>query len=202
MGLETVCTVTVNGSAAEAKALLEAGELIVRAPMRLKVPFDGMISVEARDGELVIRHAGGQVSLALGPKAKTWADKITNPRGLLDKLGVKKGMKVGIVNIDDGGFLGQLEERVPSLRECSAGAEFDLVFYGVEEREGLEWLESFRKAIKPSGAIWVVSRKGSTEVREMDVRKAAREADLVDVKVAAFSETHTAAKLMIPRAAR
>jgi hypothetical protein len=202
MGLEAVCTVRVNGKAAEAKALLETSELIVRAPVRLKVPFSSITSVEAKDGELVITYGGGQVSLALGPKAKTWAEKIKNPRGLLDKLGVKPGMSIAVVGVQDGDFLVQLGERVPKLSECKPGAELDLVFFETDEREGLEWLESLRKAIKPSGAIWVVAPKGSTEVREVDVLTSGRAAGLVDVKVAAFSETHTAHKMVVPKERR
>ncbi|MSQ13165.1 MAG: DUF3052 family protein [Dehalococcoidia bacterium] len=202
MGLETVCTVRVNGKAVEAKALLEKSELIVRAPVRLKVPFSSITSVEARDGELVITHTGGEVVLALGPKAKTWAEKIKNPRGLLDKLGVKPGMSIAVVGVQDGDFLAQLGERVPKLSECKPGAELDLVFFETDEREGLEWLESLGKAIKKAGAIWIVAQKGSTEVREVDVLTSGRAAGLVNVKVAAFSETHTAHKMVVPKAAR
>jgi hypothetical protein len=39
-------------------------------------------------------------------------------------------------------------------------------------------------------------------VRDVDVMAAAREAGLVDTKVVAFSATHTALKLVIPRVAR
>lgn len=203
MGLEALCVVRVNGQSAEAKALLETSELIVRAPVRLKVPFANITSAEARDGELVIRHPGGVLVLALGPKAKTWADKIRNPKGLLDKLGIKAGMKVAVVNVEDGAFLEQLRQRIPRLAECKPGAGLDVVFYGVEEKDGLERLESLRTAIKPSGAIWVITPKGKgTPVTEQDVMGAARAAGLVDVKVAAFSATHTAAKLVIPVAKR
>lgn len=210
MGLEVVCTVKVNGKAAEAKALLETSELIVRGDpsvplktrLRLKVPFSEIVSADVRDGELVITHSGGQVSLALGPKATTWAEKIKNPKGLLDKLGVKPGMGIAVVGVEDGDFLAQLGERVPKLAECRPGAELDMVFFETEEREGLEWLESLQKAIKKSGAIWVVAPKGSQEVREVDVLTAGRAAGMVDVKVAAFSATHTAHKMVVPKARR
>lgn len=203
MGLEAVCTVRVNGKAAEAKALLETDELIVRGGMRLRIPFGSITSVEARDGELVITHAGGEAALALGPKAKTWAEKIKNPKSLLDKLGVKPGMKVAVVNVEDGDFLSQLGERVPKLAESKPGAELDVLFYGVEEKEGLEWLESLQKAIKKSGAIWVVARKGKgTPVTESDVMVGGKAAGLVDVKVAAFSATHTAHRMVVPKERR
>jgi len=47
-----------------------------------------------------------------------------------------------------------------------------------------------------------VSPKGDRSIRDIDVIAAAKEAGLVDVKVARWSDTHTAAKLVIPRALR
>ena len=44
--------------------------------------------------------------------------------------------------------------------------------------------------------------KGRPELREDDIRRAALAIDLVDVKVAAFSATHSALKLVIPVAKR
>ncbi|PYR70118.1 MAG: hypothetical protein DMF88_03745 [Acidobacteria bacterium] len=49
-----------------------------------------------------------------------------------------------------------------------------------------------------SCAIWVIRPKGSQQISESDVMKAGKAAGLVDVKVARFSETHTAEKFVIP----
>ena len=54
-----------------------------------------------------------------------------------------------------------------------------------------------------NGAIWVVSRKGkAATLRDVDVIDAAKDARLVDNKVASFSATHTALRLVIPVALR
>jgi hypothetical protein len=51
--------------------------------------------------------------------------------------------------------------------------------------------------------VWVVSPKGKgIEVRDVDVMAAGRDAGLVDNKVASFSATHTALRLVIPKADR
>jgi hypothetical protein len=81
----------------------------------------------------------------------------------------------------------------------------DLVFYPAERRAALDRLSRLRLAIKPDGAIWVVRPKGRQAITESDVRAAGKRADLVDVKVVSFSDTHTAEKFVIPvskRAAR
>jgi hypothetical protein len=53
-------------------------------------------------------------------------------------------------------------------------------------------------ALKRNGAIRVVYPKGRKDITENDVRQAGLRAGLVDVKVARFSETHTALKFVIP----
>ena len=56
--------------------------------------------------------------------------------------------------------------------------------------------------IEPAGALWAVWTKGRQELNENHVREAALDAGLVDVKVARFSATHSALKLVIPKAKR
>jgi hypothetical protein len=204
MGLEAVCTVRVNGQAAEAKALLETSEVIVRGLVRLRIPLASITALSVQHDALVLRHPGGEVALELGEKAaRTWADKIKNPKGLLDKLGVKPGMRVAVADVTDTGFLEQLKGRAPKLGACKPGAALDVVFLGVSDLRGLDKLAEVKQAIADTGAVWVVSPKGrATPVPEADVRAAAVSAGLVDVKVAAFSATHTAAKLVMPAAQR
>jgi hypothetical protein len=50
--------------------------------------------------------------------------------------------------------------------------------------------------------IWTVTPKGKSGIKDTDVMAAGKAAGLVDVKVAAFSPTHTAAKFVIPKAQR
>jgi hypothetical protein len=52
--------------------------------------------------------------------------------------------------------------------------------------------------LKPAGAIWVIYPKGVKDITQAEVMAASKNACLVDVKVASFSPTHTALKLMIP----
>jgi len=59
-----------------------------------------------------------------------------------------------------------------------------------------------KKSLQPAGAIWVVRPKGTPAIKDVDVIAAGKAAGLVDVKVAAFSSTHTAEKLVIPVARR
>ena len=91
---------------------------------------------------------------------------------------------------------------MPSRSAGRLSKDADIVFLAVEERGALSRLQSLRAAIRKDGAVWVLWPKGQKALREDDVRAAAREAGLVDVKVVSFSETLSGLKLVIPVAER
>ena len=122
---------------------------------------------------------------------------------LLDKLGVKPGMRVAIIDIEDDEIRPLLAERTSDLTEGWPEPDTDIVLLGADSIEALAPLESLAARIRPNGAIWVVSRKGkAATLRDVDVIDAARNARLIDNKVASFSATHTALRLVIPVARR
>lgn len=122
---------------------------------------------------------------------------------LLDKLGVRPGMRVALIAIDDGSIIPLLAARTSDLTEGWPEPETDIVLLAADSTDALAPLEALAERIRPNGAIWVVSRKGKTAtLRDIDVIDAARKAGLVDNKVAAFSATHTALRLVIPVARR
>jgi hypothetical protein len=145
---------------------------------------------------------GGEASFELGPDAEKWAGKIRNPKGLLDKLGVKPGMKVSLLGIDDEGFREQIAARTDDVTDGRAAKGSDIVFVKMTDAREAARLKSLRAAIKPDGAVWVVWPKGRKAFREDDARNAGPAAGLVDVKVASFSDTLSALKMVIPVKAR
>jgi len=130
---------------------------------------------------------------------KSYAD-----RPLLDKLGVRPGMRVSVLGKDaqDPEFLAALAERVPGFSLGIGLQESDAVFIVVQSPWDHYTLSSLRYTIKPDGAIWAVFRKGQKDFNETHVRMAGLEAGFVDVKVVRFSETHTALKFVIRKAER
>ena len=211
MGSEAVCNVRFAGQASEGKALLETSEVIFRGgDFRLRIPFGEMTSVAAEDGELRLGYGGDVAVFELGRDAAKWAEKIRNPRGLMEKLGVKAGMRVAVLGVEDPDFLSDLNQRFGAPAAITGDADTDMVFYEADRLDDLSRLMELRGAIKPAGAVWVVSPKGKSmlevpepeRVRDVDVMAAAREAGLVDTKVVAFSATRTALKLVIPKVQR
>src|SRR5712691_6984485 len=118
---------------------------------------------------------------------------------LLDKLGVRPGMRVALVDIDAEAIGPLLADRTSDLTTGWPEPETDVILLGADSTDALLQLESLSRQIRPNGAIWVVSRKGkSATLRDVDVIDGAKAAGLVDNKVVSFSSTHTALRLVIP----
>jgi hypothetical protein len=131
---------------------------------------------------------------------------------LLDKLGVRPGMRVAIVGrledddeeSEDGqSFAERLAERTADVTIGPPKPDTDIVFLAADSTADLAALSRLRPKLKSTGAIWVVSRKGrAATLRDVEVMAAAREHDLVDNKVVAFSSRRTSLRLVIPVALR
>ena len=123
------------------------------------------------------------------------------PTPLLDKLGIRPGQRILAIGQMDPDFIAQLR---------AAGADVstrkrpntDLIFLAAPDRDALWHLGPLQEYLERDGAIWTIRPKGVKQITERDVMEAAKLAGLVDVKVAKYSETHTAEKLVIPVAQR
>ena len=183
-----------DGQEAEAKALLETDELIVRSPFRLTVPRAGIRSATAAGEALEVVYDGGALTLRLGEReAAKWAADIANPKTLADKLGVKAGQRVRLVGAADA----ELTELVGAGQQVADG-EADVVFLAAETPAALEQIASLRDQIARDGAIWVIRPKGRDDLTEGMVIAAGRGAGMHDIKIARISATHTGMKFVIP----
>ncbi len=199
MGAEADCRVELNGESSDGRALLESHELIFRGDFRLRIPFRTISSLTSEDGRLTIGFGDTVAVFHLGEKADGWANKIKNPKGLLDKLGVKPGHKISVVSLDDEGFVAELRTRTSDVSTSRPRSSSDAIFLGAADKRSLDRLPALRRNITPGGAIWVVRPKGQDSgLKETDIIAAAKPHGLVDVKVVSFSETHSALKLVIP----
>jgi hypothetical protein len=124
-------------------------------------------------------------------------------RPLLDKLGVKPADVVAVVGVDDVAFLKLLKQRLLTPARARPVSGTTMIFYAADSFAALARLEKLRVNLTPNGAIWVVSRKGkAATLKDIEVIAAGKQAGLVDIKVVAFSPTHTALKFVIPLADR
>ncbi|MBX3479553.1 MAG: DUF3052 family protein [Caulobacter sp.] len=170
----------------------EPPKLIFRADHRLVWQGAALAGIGFEGGDLVL-SSGERFRLG-EPTAARWADAIANPPGLLDKLGVKPGMKVALLDIDDMKFRVELTRRTQPVNEFS---ELDILFWAADAPADLERIPELIPMLAPRGALWVVSRKGkAATLKDVQVMAAARPLGLVDTKVCSFSDSHTALRFV------
>jgi hypothetical protein len=202
MGKTMPARLRFEGETYEGEAMLETTELLFRGGRRLVIPLRDVKSAKADDGNLVIRFAGGQALLELGAEAARWADRITNPKSVVEKLGVRPGLVVSVVQVDEASFVADLEAAGAKTSAGRVRKGSDAIFYGANKRADLDRLATLKAALDDAGALWVIRPRGVKEITEGDVMAAGKAAGLVDVKVVRFSDTHTAEKFVIPVAQR
>ena len=118
-------------------------------------------------------------------------------RPLLDKVGVKPGLRVSLLGVGEDWFRELLAERTDDVHDVPAEGS-DLVFLMAEAPADLDRLRALRRVIKEDGAVWVLRRKGAGRaLNEVDVIDAARAAGLVDNKIASFSDELGAMRLVV-----
>jgi hypothetical protein len=201
MGDQARTSVHYRDRTEQGKAVLETDELVFRGDdgLRLRVPFKEMERWGSDGRNLTVWYKGEEIILELGPISGKWFHKISNPKGLFDKLGIKPGMLISVVGVEDAPFWAAARGNLVFGRVAD---ESDMIFVPVNEPRDLEQLADLKRAIKPDGAVWAVFRKGRKDFNENDVLRGGLAAGLVDVKVVRFSDTHTASKFVIRKAER
>ena len=90
-----------------------------------------------------------------------------------------------------------LRQRTSDIVKGKPPSPSDLVFFGAETAADLKKLKGLKSWIEPNGAIWVIRPKGGRSIlRDTDVIAAGLAAGLVDNKIASFSDTHGAMRLV------
>jgi hypothetical protein len=209
MGAEARCQLRVDGALHDGKALLETDELLFRGDargaergFRLAISLASIRHVNDTDGSLHVTHDGGDATFVLGPQAQKWAQRIRSPKSRVDKLDVKADQLVSVMALDDAEFVAELTARGARVVVGRMMPKSNLVFLGAEKPVDLARLEKAAKVIARDGAIWVVHPKGPSGLRDIEIFAEARRHGLTYTKVARFSPSHTAEKLVIPKAKR
>ncbi|MFA7262629.1 MAG: DUF3052 domain-containing protein [Caulobacter sp.] len=166
----------------------EAPRLIFRGASRRVFEGEALKNLVADGGDLVLAD-GSRFTLGR-IQAGRWVAAISNPPGRLDKLGVRPGLRVAVVNLADPDFAAELAGRVSSVNTFN---ELDILFFGADSSDELARIPDLVAKLAPRGALWIVSLKGKLlRVKDVEVMAAAKAHGLVDNKVCAFSDTRTA----------
>lgn len=197
------CAMRIGKKRSEGKVLLETSEIIFRGDTPLKIPFAEMKSVQALNGDLLVRVGDELLAFEVGEKAAPkWREKILHPKSRIEKLGVRAGSKVSLIGEFPKDFLQELAKLKSLVKTSAAVDDAEWIFVLVESEQDLPAVAKLAKKMEGSVGLWVVYPKGRKDITEVGVISAGRKAGLKDVKVVGFSATHTALKFVIPLADR
>ena len=186
MGKEATVDAKFADGPDKGRLQFEPPKLLFRGAQRRVFEGEALVGVRAEGPDLVLADGA---RFTLGDKqAASWAEAILNPKGRMDKIGVKAGMRVAVMGVADPTLSHELTERgaVP-VTELSS---LDLLFYSADSAAELARIDALVPMLSEKGALWIVSRKGkAATVKDVDVMAAAKAHGLVDNKVVAFSPT-------------
>ena len=98
--------------------------------------------------------------LELGTAAEKWAKRITIRRRAWRSSGVKAGMRVGLVGMDDPALIEDIEARGATLERARGATGLDMLFFGANVAADLARLAALGARLQPAGAIWLMRAKG------------------------------------------
>jgi hypothetical protein len=125
--------------------------------------------------------------------ARAAAAVSSKPR--MDKIGVNAGLRTAVMGVSDPMLSAELADS--GAIPVSELKDLDLLFYAADNADELARVEGLVPLLSDKGALWIVSRKGgAATVKDVEVMAAAKAHGLVDNKVVAFSETHTALRFV------
>ncbi len=202
MGRESVCQARFGRESGEGLALLETDELVFRGDFRVRVPLRQVTAANVKNGVLTLEWPDGRLALSLGRSAESWAQSILNPKTVIEKLGVKPGLRVVLVGRFETSFRTDVMNALDEKPGVKPVAGCDLVFVLLTHPNDTDKFKTLTPAIFPDGALWAVYPRGRKDLSEDTVRKAARGFGLVDIKVVRVSEELSGLKLVVPKANR
>lgn len=189
MGKEADVSARFADGSEDGKLQYEAPKLVFRGVQRRVFEGEALKGTRVEGADLVLADGS---RFELGEKrAASWADAILNPKGRLDKIGVRPGMRTAVIGVDDATFTTELA--ASGAVPVTELKDLDLLFYAADSADDLDKVEGLIPALAEAGAMWIVSKKGkAATVKDLDVMAAAKAAGLVDSKVVGFSAALTA----------
>lgn len=134
---------------------------------------------------------------------KARSERDYSGRSLFDKLGVFTEARVVLVGRHDEAFIAALNAQLVKPASASLRTRYDMIFVRVDSSKDLAWLARGAAYLKPNGALWVFHPKGRGALpSDAEVRAAGLAAGLVDNKISAYTDSHTATRFVIPVARR
>lgn len=124
-------------------------------------------------------------------------------RSLFEKLGIVAQAHVALVGRHEDSFRTSLNARLAKSASQALRTAYDVIFVRIDAPRDLRRIRRAAVHLKSSGSLWVFHPKGrGASPTDAEVRSTGIAAGLVDNKISAYSESHTATRFVIPIALR
>lgn len=192
MGREAAATVHWRGETADAKALLESTEIVVRGPVRVRIARSDITAVRVDGVVLTVAIGTEQLVLhfSIGEAEKWRAALLKPPPTLADKLGIHADRPARVIGtVDDPTLAAALYNA--TTYDIDAAALFISVLRSRADIDAT--VETAQQ--RPSLPVWCVSGKGKhAAVSDTDVRTGMRSVGYIDTKTSEVSDLWTATR--------
>jgi hypothetical protein len=193
LGKEATVQAQLADGPDEGRLQYEPPKLVFKGRERRAYDAKALKGVAADGADLVLADGS---RFTLGEKqALAWVDAILNPKGRMDKIGVKAGMRAAVMGVKDPDLSAELAAK--GALPVTELSNLDLLFYAADSAADLARIDALVPMLSENGALWVVSHKGkAATVKDVEVMAAAKAHGLVDNKVVAFSPTLTSLRFV------
>lgn len=203
MAMESACKLRVGKDQYDGKVRMEADHIDFAGSTKFRFRLSEIRNPHREGDAVLFSFHGNPVSIKLEGSDRTaeeWLEYVLHPQTLADKLGVKEGQKIRVMNLDDSELLSSLDSKKTQV-VFQPVSRCDVVLLGVERGSELSQLGDLSETLRPDGAIWVVLPKTVRTVTKANVLAAVREAGLCQTEVVDYSENQAAYKIIRPTTA-
>ncbi len=191
MGRAVVTQARFQGQIGQVRALLEAGEVILRGDLRARIPRDQVTAWRVVGDDLHLATPLGPVILTVGAsEARAWARALDKPCPTLrDKMGIAPKRKVfALTPVGDAALEAAIAGAVtPEI--AAAGLLLAVIRSDADLARSLAVAQAH-----PDLPLWVANEKRQAMVSEAIIRTSLRAAGLIDTKSCAVSDTLSATR--------
>ena len=202
MGRETTASVTITDgegraieSADEVHVLLESSDVILRGPIRRRLPIAEFREVRALADLLRLTSRDECIEIELPPAmARRWAEKIvTPPPTLAEKLGLSAlHPPLLLGRVTDPELQEALADAAAAPSPEAASAPTTIAIAEVDDESDLD---AALEQLPPGIPLWLVHRKGrGAWLGDAAIRELMRSHGFIDTKVAVVSSVRTATR--------
>lgn len=202
MVMKSACKLQVGREQFDGKVRMEADHIDFAGQTKFRFRLAEIRSPRLNGDSIQFDFHGNPVSIKLDNQksADSWIEYILHPQTLADKLGVKQGATVRILNLEDPDLMTSLADK--GTRVISTSDRCDIVMLAVDRPGELHQIEDLSQDLEPGGAIWVVLPKSVRTVTKASVLASAREAGLSQTESIDYSESQAAYKIVPPDGAK